>query len=377
MSTPNNLSLRSRLVKPTQTQMKDKKLTAKVNNTQDTEKKSSSKSTDKHNCIKSNEQNSIEIQTLKDIMNEQKQCFEQSIDILRHEICTKTQIFESAIEVIASEIDEIKHYQQSIGTNTLQTKWHNTLSNDLFRYSIQNSCIEQLENHYTEQINELGIRISELEKNNFNVAKAIEVMNSITDKTDDIENGIECLEDKVCRLNLSLMKDSETLNKLNEQMHVLSAKFVNFNSKMFEHINECKGLLSGKLEHITDSDAAAFMVIEKPNFIASKRHTTRRFVGSYDRFDYTRSFVVRIRDATIYNVDRSTREFKGLIESIIGQNYIEKIVVIDKRLDGDIVDQIDLNVTLQVPLNYEYIDRFMFPANWDFFKSNETNAVTR
>lgn len=115
----------------------------------------------------------------------------------------------------------------------------------------------------------------------------------------------------------------------------------------------------------------------KPNFIASRRYAARRFVGAYDKFEYTRQFVVRITDANIHDVELSINEIGGVFESILGRDFIESIRVLEQRLNNDVVNRIELIITLQIPLNYEYLDRIMFPVNWDFYIHAETIEVTR
>lgn len=331
-----------------------------------------------------------EIKLLKSIIVEQKLMYDKSINELREEMREKADKYEYSMKYLATQIEQMNMGQTP--TNALSNTQSNALQKpskhikSIEKSIIHNSSIAQIEYAYSIQLEEINKRINTIEKNIFLIEELlIDSQIEITSKQssvneerlvdsdhlDTIQNQIICIEEKMHRMELSANKDSETLLKMNEQLHILSSKFINFNAKMHEHVNVCNDIHNNsrqKLKSIIDKDTIPFIVQnnDRKNRIASKKRVTGCFVNKYDKYEYTRNLTIRIRDANIIDMQKLNGEFTEIFETILGKNIIESVTEIDEITDNGINNQFEIRVLLQIPLNYEYIDRFKFPLNWDF-----------
>lgn len=92
----------------------------------------------------------------------------------------------------------------------------------------------------------------------------------ITATTDDynenqfIQNAVECMQIEVNKSNLSMMKNEERIMKMYDQ--ILSAKYIQFNSKINQHILNFNKQHNGTLDRnkLVDPEAMKYVCYESP-----------------------------------------------------------------------------------------------------------------
>lgn len=228
-----------------------------------------------------------------------------------------------------------------------------------------------------------------------------------TNDTDDVTeydllaNAVECIQQQVNKVNLMVMQDDEKIQKIDRQMHVLSAKFVRFSSQINELILDFNRERNAKIQpsKYIDEDAKNFMVRESSSCeqnkssshaVPSKRvHTqSKNTQGSmngdtnicaygtrsagrvnlvHNKHAYSKHVKIHIRDANIVNIDTFADELKNDIGDTIGHSVIDKVHINKYTMINGIICEAIVIVVFRVPMGYQYLNEFMFPTNWQFF----------
>lgn len=66
---------------------------------------------------------------------------------------------------------------------------------------------------------------------------------------ESIMNEIHCLHFEINKPNLSMRQDEEKLIQMNNQIHVVSAKFVQFNPRIGSHLLDFNRQMNTKIQH--------------------------------------------------------------------------------------------------------------------------------
>lgn len=86
---------------------------------------------------------------------------------------------------------------------------------------------------------EIGCSYQQSKLNDITVNDIItEISTSDKDKIDDIENAIQSLQAQMHSIDKIIRIDSEATDKIKNQVHVLSAKYTDFNKKMCKFLVE-------------------------------------------------------------------------------------------------------------------------------------------
>lgn len=82
------------------------------------------------------------------------------------------------------------------------------------------------------------------------------------DKIDDIENAIECIQHEINRMKTSSFSNGAKIIKMNKQIHVLSAKYIDFNIKVNRHLQSFYRSRADKtiIGSVVDDDTKPFML---------------------------------------------------------------------------------------------------------------------
>lgn len=331
-------------------------------------------------------------------MNLQKSV-DQSLDLMSAKINAKSDNFVDIMDSLQNEIDSIKRKLQikdavvrNTGAVAMDTR---------FAHILHGNALTCFEHEYGAQIERLQSKLNEIEKSNEQTAETVnDLTASIStfmstdsttmqsndeaiEKIDDIENAIKCIEHEIDRMKTSSFDDGEKLMKVNRQIHVLSAKYVDFNTKMNRCLLDFNRMnMSHKINNneIIDDDAKPYMEMhergveekassDKP--VTNNKLSSGRFVRPYDKYDYKRSVCVEIKCTETIDLNKFKREFENEFERSIGKNIVKQITIRKYRMQEGLVKHIGCVVEFQVPLNLEYINNHKFPANWDFLPMYE------
>lgn len=140
---------------------------------------------------------------IKNIIANQQQHFDETIERIRTEINGKCAKFTTVIASIEMEIEQIKVIKCECNSKLLQPFWRDTNSNVMIDFLLHGMCIERVEEEYKFQVDEIRKKMEILEKAN---------TNSIEETHEQIdENECEC-DFEV--FGLSICKIHRSNNKL-------------------------------------------------------------------------------------------------------------------------------------------------------------------
>lgn len=345
-----------------------------------------------------------EIASIKQSMNEQRSFFSKAIDQLHHVIADKNDEFQSVVSSLKLDVDDIKSILNKRNNQMLESNWKHTNINETIDYLIRGNCIEQLEQQYEIQIDEMRRKISAIETRNkqteevmYNIAvfaadqkESTDILSTeLENKQDNLINAITCIQGDVNRFNLSMHSNEEKISKLNHQMHVLSAMFVDFNKRVTEHVYELNRQNITKIEtdQIIDPSTTPFIErkrnlnnkqIKVANHFLHNKLSVNRFEGKFNRVSHSKFVVVRMNETNIHSLNDIPAEFKRKFEMHTNKNIVQNIAVLKYKIRDGIIFQIDVMVSFNVPVSSNYLNDMMFPCNWTFFEiKNQLNQQSK
>ena len=347
-----------------------------------------------------------EIKSIKEIIDRRHEETTETIDLIRNEIIVKSINFEREIKKMNDDINRLTTSMMPTVLNENNDKFTekkidfaiNGVTQMMYNMSILR---DEIDAH-------LGNIYSAVERvDNDSVTNGIIVANLIeslapsksvqsteptiscgtNDKIDSIMNEIECLQFEFNKINILLTKDEEDLIKLNKQMHVLSAKYVQFNARINNHLLDCSRIMNADMsrEILVDSDTLPFIADEKmghkiasiepktvckANKFASDESSDDRFGKQYNKYNYSKFIKVRLENTNIVNIDTFANEFKSNLMHVIGKQIVDKVTVTRFNNANGTVCNIDVVVAFNVPVSNQYLSAFKFPNNWNFFELN-------
>lgn len=271
-----------------------------------------------------------------------------------------------------------------------------------FTHILHGDALKLMEYGYTTQIEQIRSKVNEIEKSNEQTTETInDLVTSISlfmntnsceyehdsqanEKIGDIENAIECIQSEIGRIKTSSFADGEKMIKMNRQMHVLSSKYVDFNTKINHHLLDFNRINTNKInaDEIIDNDAKPFMVVRSdagPE-VGSRtvnKYNSCRFVQPFIKSDFTRVIRVEIKGTNIKDLNLFKSDFATEFEQCIGKNMVKRMTITKYRLQDETAKYISCVVEFKVPLNYEYINNHKFPVNWDFLPIYKQQHASR
>lgn len=113
---------------------------------------------------------------------------------------------------------------------------------------------------------------------------------------EEIRNSFECIQCEIDKINVASMKNEERFIKMNAQLHYLSAKFIDFNTRMIDHIRK----------HQVDSPVTLPLVqAESPkenkcaNQFSSNQIADNRFGNNFNHSNYSKLFHKHYRQESV------------------------------------------------------------------------------
>lgn len=361
-----------------------------------------------HKCNRDFDVISKQMESINDEISNMKISFtvfqrsiQTSINSVNDTINKKGRDFDSIVNAMKSEMHSIREKIQ-MGNAMVKPVCTSTVPMEAqFASILFGAGILQLEEEYGTQIERLQNKVTELEEANKRTEEMTnDLVTSITsfmdsdsnsctsnpqrnnvfdEKIADIENSIECIQHEVNRLNLSTSGDGEKIIKMNRQLHVLSSKYVGFNTKISHYLNDFNRINIEKLypDNIIDSDAKPFMIDEEETGDETNSNPTtkrrsdvpmvsNRFTKPYDVNAYARTITIEIRETNIDNLQQHQIELKGQCEMFFGKQMVKNATLTGYQLNGTKITSIRYVLEFEIPLNYQYIDHLKFPTNWFF-----------
>lgn len=269
-------------------------------------------------------------------------------------------------------------------------------------------------------IDALSLRIDDIEKKISNVEQAVlnigeYIESNISDKKiNEIEgklhiitnelsygelvdastfkNTIKCLQREINKMNITILSDEVSTMKMNHQLHVLSAKYIEFNRKINNHIFDFNKRQNHTIlvDQVIDKDALPFIEQSKlkqpdrviklcekmaENQFASSQLADGRFGEHFNQFTYSKFVRVCINEARISNLNNFIDEFESFLSKIIGKKAINRSVVEKYSVVNSFVDQVVVVVSFTVPMSYSYLKSFWFLVNWHFVQCTNHSCV--
>lgn len=215
------------------------------------------------------------------------------------------------------------------------------------------------------------------------------------ERFDDIENAMQCIQEENHRMKRASIADGERVITMNRQLHILSAKYVEFNEKINKYLFAFNRGNPKQIEpnDIIDSETKPFIPNEhkyikaklNPQPNANQKHNSfgydqklpNRFAQRHNMPAFTKVIKIHIRDTKIYDLNRFEIEFKEQFESILANKIMKSIGINEYHMSDKVVTSIVITVSMNVPLSHQYIDNFAFPSNWDFLKRRVTNKFAK
>lgn len=156
------------------------------------------------------------------------------------------------------------------------------------------------------------------------------------EKTEYIENTIECLQCEIDRLKHSMLTDEERIITMNRQLHVLSANYIDFNAKVNKQLlrRHNENINKQDLKEVIDKHTVTYMVetglnskiheeiIEHDgrNLISLRKKLKNRFAQQYDPYEYSRYVKIKINGTKINNLDKFSHEFTKHLNYILARD---------------------------------------------------------
>lgn len=187
-----------------------------------------------------------EVMSLRNAFETLQKSVEHSINSMSDTINAKGNHYMDITDSLQREINSIK---KSLQINSEVSVLSNTVSMDTrLNYILHGNALMQTEYEYAAQLEQLRNKVNKIEESNEQVAETVnDLVTSIscfmstdskehqqstdTEKIIDIENAVECIQHEIDRIKTSSIEDGEKVIKMNKQIHVLSAKYVDFNIK--------------------------------------------------------------------------------------------------------------------------------------------------
>lgn len=288
---------------------------------------------------------------------------------------------------------------------------------EMSRVSIDDSNIFQIIEVLTSKNNELSNEIKKIndELNKVNIANNnVHSQSKLINNESDFGNRITALENGIDDINISIKNVYDMCSKsndawpiMNNQLHVLSAKFINFNSKMNEFLFNFKNndASISKEINIVDEDVIHFttynqssiksygqinqskrsknkiavkesnIVHMKNNFISSDK-INQRIHGISNKFDYTRCIKIAMQNTNIFDLSMLPNEIHRYFNSTFGGNLTESVNINKFSMSipnnvNNIIDSVSFYVSFKEPLSYDFLCSFKFPSNWFFISTKK------
>lgn len=340
-----------------------------------------------------NESSSHELLILKSMFELQKKEHEEAFQNLRTEIDIKHSKYEAFVKTYEKDLQQIKMNQKGVNevlsflfashfSFGLPISFNKTSSDDkMFHEELTflSNRIDKIELDIT-KMNEVLISLSEVAvanimKNNINeYVGTNKICDDVCVDKETFKSELECIGHKLKSMNTIIQSDEESMKKMNNQLHVLSAKFINFNAKINEHLMEFNRKKKQQIEisEIIDGDTLPFINnIQNSTEVSStccfENSAVNRFRGKLDKHYVSNFIAVRVDFVEVTDLKKFESEMKNQIEQQVGTNSVKRVTINNCKINKNAVHQIDVSVEFVSSMNHGVLNDIQFPTNWTFF----------
>lgn len=282
---------------------------------------------------------------------------------------------------------------------------------ELSRFSINDSNINQFIEILTSKNNELSEKMDKINDDliKLNIAtKTTLFQPNYSTIEQKINNRINLLEEDIENINISIKninqmchKSNEAWPKMNNQLHILSAKYINFNSKInnFMHDFKMKKNTISNDSNIIDEDAMNFIAhnhssnfnnqnhqskqngiikqtnepvnISSENIFISDEKQNQSIHGVSNKLNYTQCIKVTMKNTNIFDLHSISHEVYRYFNSTLGMNIVKTVNINKFSMSNNTIDSISVYVSFNDPLSYDFLQKFKFPSNWFFMSTRK------
>lgn len=171
-------------------------------------------------------------------------------------------------------------------------------------------------------------------------------------------------------MNDAICSNEESTKKMNTQIHVLSAKYIDFDAKINHHLFEFNRSKEQKIDacNVIDVDSLHFTIYEKQSTehwkdFCFENSAANRFRGKLDVHHFTSHIVVRVEFAAVKSLSKFVREMKNQFEKRIGAGTVKEIIIIDCKTAENTLHQIDIKICFNSLMNHGHLNDIRFPTN--------------
>lgn len=327
------------------------------------------------------------------------------ISSIENDIKSKESNFNSTIDRLNAEIKELKSLNLFLITQVRVGNFNNiNVKSDFgfYRMADKNCFNDQIDSFakaskfciFNETDFKLSVRANNestspnivvhlenlVKQQNAQISQLKTDVDAISKLVSNIEGDLISMSTYIKKVELMNLESNIAWKKMNQQLHVLSAKFISFNAKIndFFQTNKSSNKSNANNNTIIDDDAKEFFNEKKENnsknnhsnqvnSFTSSNAITHRIIGEVDRYGYTSRIKVNVVDSSIVNLNSFRYEFETMINNIIGKNIVKNTNIIKYTMKNQQVSNVSLYLDFNVPLSYDYINAFRFPSNWFFF----------
>lgn len=362
--------------------------------------------------VTSCESSSSDFIALKSIVEAQKRVSDEAFRNLRLELDSKYSKFEAFVKCYENDLLKIKCKQNEV-TEMLYTL-NATRLNFALPIGFNKSAIDYHNNGNKEfntnlsilsnRINEIETKISKMDtmlinlsedallnilKNNSTVDSISADSSKITEEMcvdkETFRAELECINFELKKMDNIIRTDEMAIKKMNNQLHVLSAKFINFNAKINEHLMEFNRSRNQQIEidEIIDCDTPPFMVqSRKPapvrNNFCFENIASNRF-QSFEKNENCRlnSIVVRVEFASVNDLNGLVNDIKKQFEHRMGIGSVNQVAIVNYKVVENTIHQFDAIVIFHSSWIFSHLNSIQFPTNWIFFLGMYISAFDR
>lgn len=184
---------------------------------------------------------------------------------------------------------------------------------------------------------------------------------------------MKCINDELNKMKNAILSDENAIKKMNQQLHVLSSKYITFNAKINDHLlkhNQTNHQI--EIHDIVDKEALPFMAHKHQQTDHSKdfcfnNTAANRFRNKFDERYFSNFVVVRVEFAHVNNLSKFVKEMKTQFEQRTGNASVREITIIDCKTAENSLHQIDIIVHFHSQMSHGQLNNMQFPTNWTFF----------
>lgn len=197
---------------------------------------------------------------------------------------------------------------------------------------------------------------------------------------DTMQNMGESIQKQISNQSNTTEKIEEKLMKMNQQIHVLSAKYINFNAKINHFTMDLKKReekLSKEIRGMVDKETTEFMVSEdkdeRNNQLNMNKNTNKYrdvttnhvVIRNYDKYGYMSSLSIRMQNIEVNDLRKFKEDVMIYMERKMKMKCVKNVVIRRYGMMSNTINWANIIVEFDCPINQDYLIAINFPKNWE------------